>query len=104
MDFTLLVIAVFVTLMWIVLIRPQRKRQAQTLAMQEGLRVGDEIVTAGGLYGRVERMDVEDVQVEIAPGTSVRIARRAIVGVTSEEAADEEEEAEPAAPNSSDES
>ena len=104
MDFTLLVIAVFVTLMWIVLIRPQRKRQAQTLAMQESLRVGDEIVTAGGLYGRVERMDVEDVQVEIAPGTTVRIARRAIVSVTPEEAEADEQEPETAVPKSSDES
>ena len=79
MSFTLLAIAVTLTLMWFLMIRPQRRRQAETLAMQEHLAVGDEIVTAGGFYGTVEALRGDEIVVEVAPGTSVRVARRAIV-------------------------
>ncbi len=96
MDFTLLAIAVLLTLTWLLIVRPQRRRQAQTIAMQNRLRTGDEIVTAGGLYGTVEAVEGDDVHVEIAPGTTVRVARRAIVDVV----ANEDEESEPEMPNS----
>jgi preprotein translocase subunit YajC len=62
-------------------IRPQRKRAAEMGAMTAGLRVGDEIVTAGGMYGTITRMDEEVLTVEIAPETTVRIARGAVTGV-----------------------
>ena len=103
MSFTLLAIAVTLTLMWLLVVRPQRRKQTQTMTMQDNLRVGDEVVTAGGLYGTVEALRGDDVQVEIAPGTTVRIARRAIVGIEGEDAgtaAEEETEALP--PNSAD--
>ena len=97
MSFTLLAIAVVLTLMWFLMVRPQRRRQAETLAMQEALRIGDEIVTAGGFYGRVEALRGEDLMVEIAPGTSIRIARRSVVG----RVGDEEPESEPATSDAS---
>ena len=64
-------------------------RQNEQLQMQDTLRIGDEIVTAGGLYGTVEEIDEDEVAVEIADGVTVRIARRAIAGVIPDE--DEEE-------------
>jgi preprotein translocase subunit YajC len=48
------------------------------------LRVGDEVLTAGGIYGTISRLDEDQVTVEIAPRTEVRVARRAIAGVTRE--------------------
>jgi preprotein translocase subunit YajC len=81
----LFLIAIAFVLMWLLLIRPQRRRQTEQLAMQEGLGVGDEVVTAGGLYGRVESIDDDEVAVEIADGVVVRIARRAIAAVIPEE-------------------
>jgi preprotein translocase subunit YajC len=48
------------------------------------LRVGDEVLTAGGIYGTISRLDEDQVTVEIAPNTEVRVARRAIAGVTRE--------------------
>jgi len=78
--------------MWFLLIRPQRRRQqaAQHLLTQIG--VGKEIVTAGGLFGTVTALEGDEVRVEIADGVEVRIAKRAVAGVVSE---DEEPEEEP---------
>jgi preprotein translocase subunit YajC len=52
--------------------------------MTSDLRVGDEVLTAGGIYGTISRLDEDQVTVEIAPRTEVRVARRAIAGVTRE--------------------
>ena len=78
--------------MWFLLIRPQRRRQqaAQHLLTQIG--VGKEIVTAGGLFGTVTAVEGDEVRLEIADGVEVRIAKRAVAGVVSE---DEEPEEEP---------
>jgi preprotein translocase subunit YajC len=68
--------------------------------MLERLAVGDEVVTAGGLYGVVEALEEGEVKLEIAPGTTVRVAKRAIAAVVSpkdeERPVEDEEEAEPA--------
>jgi preprotein translocase subunit YajC len=52
--------------------------------MVRDLRVGDEVVTAGGIYGEVTRLDEDEVAVEIAPQLEVRVARRAIAAVLKE--------------------
>jgi preprotein translocase subunit YajC len=77
----LIFIAVMVGLMWLLVLRPQRRRSSELAEMTANLSVGDEIVTAGGMYGRIERMDQEVLTVEIAPQTTVRIARGAVTGV-----------------------
>jgi len=95
-GFFLLIIA-FIFL-WFVLIRPQRRRQVQTQQMLQSIQPGDEVVTAGGIYGTVtELVDDEDLMVEIAPDLEVRVARRAIGAVThrDEEPEEAEEEAAP---------
>ena len=74
-------IALMLAVMWFLLIRPQRRRQADQARMLAELSIGDQIVTAGGLYGRVRRLDEERLTVEIAPGTTVHVARRAVAAV-----------------------
>ena len=62
-----------------VFIRPQRRKQKLQQSMQAELAVGDEIVTAGGMYGSYPIDEDEDeVRVEIAPNVEVRLARRAV--------------------------
>ena len=69
---------------WLLLVRP-RQRQMKAQQQQIGaLEIGDEIVTAGGLYGTVRRIDDDEVRVEIAPDLEVRVAKRAIAGVLTE--------------------
>ena len=82
-GFFLIIIVAFL-LLWLIFVRPQRKRQTQQQQMLGDLRVGDEVLTAGGIYGTISRLDEDQVTVEIAPKTEVRVARRAIAGVTRE--------------------
>jgi preprotein translocase subunit YajC len=60
--------------------------------MLQELHVGDEVLTAGGIYGTVSALDEDEVTVQIAPNTEVRVARRAIAGVSRDEPEDEEPE------------
>jgi len=76
--------------MWLLLIRPQRRKQQEQQDLLSNIQVGDEIVTAGGIYGTISDVADDDVTVEIAPGTNVRMAKRAVAGILTEE--DEEEE------------
>ena len=72
--------------MWLIVIRPQRRKQRIQQTMQSDLAVGDEVLTAGGVYGTVTRIDEEndEVGVEIAPNVEVRLARRAIAAQLTE--------------------
>jgi preprotein translocase subunit YajC len=65
---------------YFLLLRPNRTRQRQQQSLLESLKVGDEVMTAGGIFGTLKDIDDEDdtVTVEIAPGTEVRMLRRAI--------------------------
>jgi preprotein translocase subunit YajC len=81
-GFFLLIIVAFAFL-WLVLVRPQKKRQVAQQQMLNELKPGDEVVTAGGIYGEITRLDEdgEAVYVRIAPELEVKVARRAIGGV-----------------------
>ena len=92
-SFFLIIIVAFAVL-WLVVVRPQKRRQSQQQQMVSELRVGDEMLTAGGIYGTISRVDDDQITVEIAPKTEVRVARRAIAGVTSEPDPAEERESE----------
>ena len=93
MTALLLVVVVF-ALLWLLLIRPQRRRQAAQSALIQNVAVGDEIVTAGGLFGHVRSVADDELLVEIAPGTNVRIARRAVASIVGPEDEEEVEELE----------
>jgi preprotein translocase subunit YajC len=84
-------ILVLLALVWIMLIRPQRRRQQEAQRLVESIAVGKEIVTAGGLYGTVTAIEDDEVRVEIADGVEVRVAKRAVAGVVSEDENDPEE-------------
>jgi preprotein translocase subunit YajC len=99
-SFFLIIIVAF-ALLWLLVVRPQRKRQTKQQQMLSDLSVGDEVLTAGGIYGTVSQIGEDAVTVEIAPKLEVRVARRAIAGITREpepEPTEEEEAAEPEEP------
>ena len=68
--------------LYFVLVRPQKKRQVAQMRMLNDLAVGDEVVTAGGIYGDIVGLGDDDVKVRIAQDIEVRVARRAIASVT----------------------
>jgi preprotein translocase subunit YajC len=88
-----LILIVAFAFLWFVLIRPQRRRQAEASRMLNTLNVGDEVLTAGGIYGEVTELQEEAVMVRIAPELEVRVARKAIGAVVPR--ADSEDPGEP---------
>ena len=104
MEVLILIVFAFLA-MWVFVVVPQRRRMAMHSRLVEGLQVGDEVLTAGGLFGDVTEIGEEEVALEIAPGVEVRVAARAIASVIppdtyvdedDDAAADGEAEAEPA--------
>ena len=76
-------ILMFVVL-WFLMIRPQMKKAKEHKALLAGLAKGDEVVTQGGIVGKVTKaVDGEDLEVEIAQGTRVKIARSGVTDVRS---------------------
>ncbi len=77
----LIVMVLLLVVMYVLMIRPQRQRQREQQGMIDGAGVGDDILTSGGIYGTITRVDGDDVVVEIAEGTSVHMTRRGIAAV-----------------------
>ena len=71
------IILMFV-LLYFLMIRPQMKRSKEQKAMIEALQKGDEVVTAGGVVGRITKLGEQYVTVEIAPNTEVVMQRSAV--------------------------
>jgi preprotein translocase subunit YajC len=76
----LIIIVLLLAVMWVLIIRPQKRRQLQQQQVLSELADGDEVLTAGGIYGTVRELDEDSLMLEIAPGTTIRVARRAIAG------------------------
>ena len=90
-------ILVMLVAMWFLLVRPQRRRQLDTQRLLDSLAVGQEVFTAGGLYGTITALEEDEARVEIADGVEVRVAKRAIAGVLSADQEPEQLEEESAA-------
>lgn len=77
----LLPLVIFGVVLYFLMIRPQVKRQKAHKKMVDALAKGDEVVTSGGVAGKITEMGENFVQVEIAEGTEVKIRRQAIDSV-----------------------
>jgi preprotein translocase subunit YajC len=77
----LLFLAALVAVLWFVLIRPQRARQAAHRNLISQLSPGDDVVTAGGILGKVSSIADDHVKLEVAPGLEIRLAKEAVTGV-----------------------
>ena len=66
---------------WFLIVRPQRRRQQELAATQSSLGPGAEVMLGSGIYGTVTSLDDETLQIELAPGTVVKVARQAVVRV-----------------------
>jgi preprotein translocase subunit YajC len=77
--FILIILVLFV--LWLVLVRPQRRRQKAREAMIDEIQVGDEVITAGGFYATVLEVADDELTVELSPGAQARLDKRAIAAV-----------------------
>lgn len=78
-------VAMFVV-MWFLLIRPAQKRQKETKSMQSALKRGDEVITIGGIHGRIDAVDEATVYLRVADNTILRFDRQAVGRVTDQSA------------------
>ena len=77
----LLILAVF----YFVILMPMKKRQQKVQSFLTALKVGDKVVTSGGLYGSVTRLSEQSVQLQIANNVRVEVSKAAIVGYQGQE-------------------
>ena len=87
---TILPLVLFGAIMYFLIIRPQRKRQQEAQELQESLSVGADVVTVGGLHGRIDDLGGEHVDLVVdADGTVLRFQRSAIARTITPSTVDE---------------
>jgi preprotein translocase subunit YajC len=74
----LLSLVLMVAIFYFLLIRPQQRRARQQRSLVESLDVGDEVVTIGGLFGRIMEVDDESVTIDAGAGTRLRFLKQAV--------------------------
>ena len=77
----LIIMVLMLGVMYVLMIRPQRQRQAQQQSMIDGASVGDDVLTTGGIYGTISEVEGDDIVVEIANDVTVHMTRRGIAAV-----------------------
>ena len=77
----LLPIVLMFVVLYFIMIRPQMKRQKEHKTMVEALAKGDEVVTAGGMLGRVSKMGETYLHIEVANGVELQVQRSSVVQV-----------------------
>ena len=75
----LLVIVVAMLAFWAIVMRPARNQQKRVQQLQHQLEVGDEVVLSAGIFGRVRALTEGRVELEVAPGTVITVARQVVV-------------------------
>ncbi len=78
---SMLPLVLMFAVLYFVMIRPQMKKQKEHRAMIDALAKGDEVITAGGLLGRVSKLGEGFVSVEVADGVEVQLQRASVVQV-----------------------
>jgi len=90
----LIIMVLMLGVMYVLMIRPQRQRQAQQQSMIDNAGVGDDVLTTGGIYGTITQIEGDDVVVELAPSLTVHMTRRGIAAVLPPEEDEEDGELE----------
>ena len=80
----ILMIAVFVAIFYFLIWRPQAKRAKEHRALVESLGVGSEVVIAGGLMGKITKIDGDFAVVELSRGVEVKVQRASVISVLPE--------------------
>ena len=87
----LIIMVLMLGVMYVLMIRPQRQRQAQQQSMIDGASVGDDVLTTGGIYGTISEVEGDDIVVEIANDVTVHMTRRGIAAVLPPEPDEDED-------------
>jgi preprotein translocase subunit YajC len=77
--------ALILGIFYLVILLPMRRRQKKVQEFLGALKVGDKIITSGGLYGSITRLGDKSVQVQVADKVRVEISRAAVIGYQGQE-------------------
>ena len=78
---SMLPLALMFVVLYFVMIRPQMKKQKEHAAMIAALAKGDEVITGGGLLGKVSKMGDTFIGLEVSPGVDIQVQRSAVIQV-----------------------
>ena len=91
MPVLLVYLALLAVVFFFLIVRPQRRQMAARRALISAVDVGDDIITAGGIYGTVRSIDGDALQIEVADGVVLTLAREAIARRRDDEADDRDD-------------
>lgn len=74
----ILMIVVLIAIFYFLMIRPQNKKQKEIRKFRDGLQVGDKVITAGGIYGKIKEVKDVYILLEIADGVKIRIDKGSV--------------------------
>ena len=77
--------AIILGIFYVMILMPMQRRQKTIQEFQGGLKVGDKIITTGGIYGQITRVNDKSVQVQIADKVRIEIARASVGGYQGQE-------------------
>jgi preprotein translocase subunit YajC len=80
----ILMLVLMFAIFYFLLIRPQQKRAKQHKQLMESLKVGDQVITAGGIHGKVAALQDTVVTIEVATGVKIKVSRSSVVGTKQE--------------------
>lgn len=91
---TLITFGLIFLFIYFLMVRPQKRARIQHQKLVESIETGDEVMTTTGIFGTVRSVGDEEVKLEVAPGTEIRMLKRAIHSRVSEDLDESEEETE----------
>jgi preprotein translocase subunit YajC len=77
--------AIILGIFYVLILMPMQRRQKKVHEFQEALKVGDKIVTTGGIYGQITRVNDKSVQLQVADKVRIEIARASVGGYQGQE-------------------
>ena len=78
---SLLPFVLIVLVFWFLVVRPARRQQQKLAATQSAVAIGSEVMLGSGIYGTVSAIGDETFEIEVAPGTRMKVAKQAVVRV-----------------------
>lgn len=77
----ILILPILILIMYFMLIRPQQQRMKEHQRLLAAVDVGDDIVTSGGIYGRVSELDGDTLFLQVADGIEIKITKESVAGM-----------------------
>ncbi len=86
-SFWIMMLLIFVVF-YFFMIRPQTKKQKELQQQRDALKVGDKVITSGGIHGKVKEVQENSMLIEVASGVTLKVSKEAIYAVPEEDTKD----------------